>query len=132
MSRKYKKPLLYDNYFKLPEKPTVFFDVDSTLVFAATDLPQDYTGQFHWIVFINEQDFYVHHIHVNKIKEFKARGHNVVVWSAGGSDWAEQVVIALELSAHVDLIIEKPRWYFDDKPVNEWIGSLCYVDIFKK
>ena len=29
----------------------------------------------------------------DKYKEHKLRGHTVVVWLAGGADWAEEVVV---------------------------------------
>jgi len=117
-------------YHKLKEKPTVFFDVDNTLVFAESDLTREQLYKFEGYTYhiIRGIRFYTHEVHVEKIKEFKARGHNVVVWSAGGSDWAEEVVNALEIAEHVDLITEKPRWYFDDKHVTEWMKDLCYVN----
>lgn len=115
-------------YHKVPEKPTVYFDVDSTLVFAWSDITDDLARQLS-SVFINNEIFYIHDKHIQKIKEFKARNHQVVVWSAGGADWAEAVVKALQLTDLVDVVMSKPDWYFDDLSVDEWIGRRCYVKL---
>jgi len=114
--------------YKLPEKPSVYWDVDSTLVFAWSDLDDTLKAKL-TTVYINSECFYVHDQHIQKIKEFKARGHNVIVWSAGGSDWAEAVVNAIGIQAFVDVVLSKPDWYFDDLPVEEWIGRRCYVKL---
>lgn len=114
-------------YHKLNDKPTVFFDVDSTLVFTSSEMPVGFTALDQ--LNINNRIFWVHHSHVECIKDFKARGHNVVVWSAGGADWAETVVKALGIQEYVDVILHKPAWYFDDLHVTEWIGKHCYIPI---
>lgn len=115
-------------YYKVPERKIVFFDVDSTLVFAPSDIENDfYTTPSKAAE--NNIEFNIVHEHILKIKEFKARGHTVVVWSAGGADWAETVVKKLELEEHVDLVISKPDWYFDDKPSSDWLkGKRCYAN----
>lgn len=119
-------------YYKLSDKPTVFFDVDSTLVFTQSETPVDPTefGVQNYIV-VNEglykRVFTVHDAHVECIKDFKARGHNVVVWSAGGADWAAVVIDSLGLQDYVDMITCKPDWYFDDLKVTEWMGKQCYI-----
>lgn len=115
-------------YHKLLEKPSVYWDVDNTLVFAWSDI-DDGTKAMLNSVYIDSEIFYIHHEHVQKIKEFKARGHNVIVWSAGGADWAEKVVLALGISHVVDVVMPKPHWYFDDLPVEDWIGRRCYVKL---
>lgn len=113
--------------YNLPEKPTVYFDVDNTLVFAQSDLSMTERANLP-AVYINGRQFYKHDNHIEKIKEFKARGHNVIVWSAGGSGWAQMVVYALELSPYVDLVLSKPYWYFDDLDVKEWMKDRCYIN----
>lgn len=113
---------------KLLEKPSVYWDVDNTLVFAWSDIDEELRNKLQ-MVYIDSQMFFIHDKHVQKIKEFKARGHNVIVWSAGGADWAEMVIKALNIEQYVDVIAPKPFWYFDDLAVEEWIGRRCYVKL---
>ena len=116
---------------KLSDKPTVFFDVDSTLVFTQSECPINQTEFGHDEFIITEgrfkRVFTVHKPHIECIKDFKARGHNVVVWSAGGADWAALVIEKLELTDYVDVVMCKPDWYFDDLSVDQWIGKHCYI-----
>ena len=51
---------------------------------------------------------------VRIMKQHKERGHSVVVWSAGGAEWAEYAVKSLGLEPLVDLVISKPDWFIDD------------------
>jgi FMN phosphatase YigB (HAD superfamily) len=96
----------------LPEKPTVFCDVDETLViWNESHVPKDQLEYFH---LLKGEKFWIHMIHRKLLKEFKARGHNVVVWSAGGSDWAKLIVEKIHLTNVVDLVVSKPDWFIDD------------------
>lgn len=100
---------------KHPDKNTVFFDVDDTLVLWTVPAGkeeealrfQDATG----IVLALP-----HKRHIEAIREHKARGHFVVVWSQGGADWAEEVVKVLQLTHLVDVVMCKPSWFYDDIP----------------
>lgn len=64
---------------------------------------------------------------IRLLKEEKARGAYVVVWSKGGYQWALNVLIALNLLDYVDLILTKPRAYYDDKNVSEWLTERVYL-----
>jgi len=67
----------------------------------------------------DEQTFVLpHREHIKLVKQFKARGFNVVVWSQGGSAWSERVVKALDLQDYVDVVTGKPNWFIDDLPSN--------------
>lgn len=55
------------------------------------------------------------------------RGMFIVVWSAGGYEWAKEVVRGLELEPYVDLIMSKPLGYIDDLACNEWMGQRIRV-----
>ena len=116
--------------FKLSDdKPTAFFDVDDTLVMWWSDWskirnPQRIKSKEKCIELKDPRDnksifLKVHWDHVQQIKEHKLRGHNTVVWSAGGSDWAEEVVNKLELNDYVDIVISKPHWWYDDLNAEE-------------
>lgn len=78
---------------------TVWFDVDDTLV-----------------LWDKEKVSYTYSKkHAKALKEHALRGHTVIVWSAGGADWAERVVREMGLEWCVDLVTSKPSWFYDDK-----------------
>lgn len=58
---------------------------------------------------------------VEQLKRHKVRGHTVIVWSAGGYEWAEVAVKALGLEKYVDVVMEKPHWVYDDLPSHEFM-----------
>lgn len=68
-----------------------------------------------------------HKKHIEQLKLHKLRGHTIVVWSAGGWEWAEAAVRALKLEKYVDLVIEKPTWYYDDLQPHEFMGKRYYL-----
>lgn len=68
-----------------------------------------------------------HKKHIEQIKLHKMRGHTVVIWSAGGAEWAEAVVKALNLENYVDLVIGKPTWTYDDLKFHEFMGKVIYL-----
>lgn len=69
-----------------------------------------------------------HFTHVEQLKKHKARGHFVVVWSAGGWDWAQAAVKALGLDNYVDLVISKPRWTYDDLQAEAFMPKSQYME----
>jgi hydroxymethylpyrimidine pyrophosphatase-like HAD family hydrolase len=87
---------------KLINKETVYFDVDDTLVI--------------W----EGQQYRPHLKHINALKQHALRGHFVVVWSAGGFDWAHRIVNELNLINYVDAVMSKPKWIYDDMDPNNW------------
>ena len=105
-----------------------YFDVDDTLVIwqyppntDETKLVEFKNGEF-------SQYLLPHQKHIEVLKEFKIRGQMVVVWSQGGHAWAETVVRTLGLEPYVDLVLCKPKWYFDDLPCEEWMGKRYYEE----
>lgn len=68
-----------------------------------------------------------HKKHIDQLIRHKMRGHTVVVWSAGGYDWAEQVVKTLQLEQYVDLVISKPKWIYDDVPANQILPTIQWM-----
>lgn len=98
----------------------IYVDVDSTLLFSLREYPHEVT---HEVVKIGGRKFWVHDPHIEMIKDFKARGHSIVVWSAGGAEWAEMAVRALKLELYVDLVISKPDWFIDDKPATGFMSE---------
>ena len=108
---------------------TIFYDVDDTLViwnWKAVD-PEG-SGL---IAIRDTQSNHTEHLlphqrHIELLKQFKARGHTIVVWSQGGWQWAETVVRALGLEKLVDIVISKPDWYVDDLPASAFMGGNIY------
>lgn len=107
---------------------TAYVDVDQTLVLWG------YTSEDPGAIQIQSPDglvseYVIPHLpHIEKVKHHKARGQLVVVWSAGGWEWAEAVVRKLGLENYVDLVIAKPQWAWDDLTPNEFIRERCYID----
>jgi predicted phosphatase len=109
---------------------TVFIDVDETLVMwdveakeydtrRILEIKSPYDGVSHVL--------YVHTGHIKILKDRKARGSFIVVWSAGGFAWAEAVVKALKLEKYVDLCMTKPHAYIDDKEAKDIMGERIYI-----
>lgn len=106
----------------------LFSDVDDTLIRWDEINPKDGSG----ITILDPYDDNVvrlrpHLPHIKLIKDRKARGATIVVWSGGGYKWAEAVVRALELEDYVDYILSKPTVILDDLPLNEAIGHRVYL-----
>lgn len=112
---------------RIDNESPVFFDVDSTLIMwkkissdeDTVKIVHPYSGEttiHSW-----------HKPHVKILRDRKARGAFVVVWSAGGNAWAEAVVKALGLEDCVDLVMTKPVLYVDDRPAEEWMGERLYL-----
>lgn len=105
-------------------QPT-YFDCDQTLVLFG---PIPDTGTTYKTVQISYDGLPPETVHVNEdnvkaLKQFAVRGYTIIVWSQGGHRWAEAVVKALNLEEYVDLILEKPKWYFDDLPAKAFMGE---------
>lgn len=106
----------------------VFCDIDDTLVGWGNPEFVD-NGNFveiecngfketHWILKEN----------VEALKLHKTRGHAIVIWSAGGYDWAQAVVKALKLEEIVDLVCAKPQWLYDDLQPEEFMPRAKLAD----
>jgi beta-phosphoglucomutase-like phosphatase (HAD superfamily) len=51
---------------------------------------------------------------IDTLNNLKAQGFVIIVWSQGGSKWAETVVKKLQLEDLVDLVVAKPSFILDD------------------
>ena len=116
--------------FKIPDGPTAFFDCDDTLVLwnvpegtPSTDLVETSFRGLTDLVLPN-------HHNIDLLKKFAKRGITIVVWSAGGSGWASEVVRVLELEKYVTAITPKPHYFVDDifNPI-DFMGKHIYIDI---
>lgn len=109
----------------------ILWDVDNTLVLWDKNhsVPHKDT-----IEFINPYSFekvYLrpHKVHIRIMKEYKGRGFTNIVASAGGVQWAEAVIKALDLESYVHYVMTKPNRHFDDKEDKE---SIIGVRLFFK
>lgn len=62
------------------------------------------------------------------LKETKRNQGTVVVWSAGGWEWALEVVTVLGLKDYVDCVMSKPQGYIDDLNCVEFMGPRYYKE----
>jgi len=102
----------------------VHFDVDDTLVMWDDKFREPGPGKVEFIDPHDGTKLYLtpHKKHIQKLRGHSRTGWYVVVWSAGGWEWAETVIRALGLIPHVDMIMSKPLKCYDDLPVGEGIG----------
>jgi hypothetical protein len=113
-----------ETMFKLSDKPTLYVDVDDTLVMWNAHEAAEGAAENDFLNLPSAGEIvtvFPHRPHINILRQFKARGQNVVVWSQGGSDWAETVVKALGIEHLVDAIVTKPNWFIDDIPATVFL-----------
>lgn len=104
------------------KEPIAYFDVDETLL----EWNRTNSSILKTVVIIHPKtgeifNFEVITENVEALKLHKARGHTIVVWSAGGADWTVQAVKALNLEQYVDACLSKPTWYYDDAKSNDFM-----------
>ena len=118
---------------ELKDTITIYFDVDDTLIM------WDQSGT-KWsdkdeVVIRPDSNYPVlarpHHEHIKLLKKHKQHGEVVIVWSAGGAQWAADVVRALKLEDYVDVCASKPEVYYDDMPIKVWMPSKNSYKPFK-
>lgn len=108
---------------------TYYCDVDETLLlFNSVDMyPQEA------LVAITDPasgittHAFPHKRHIELMRQMKARGYTVVVWSAGGHEWAARAVRALGIEKMVDVVIGKPDWFCDDLPASSYMKKPIYL-----
>lgn len=111
----------------------VYLDVDDTLIMWA---PSQEDLDRYGIDFEHTYDngttakgrLLPHRVHIRQLKRHSERGHTIIVWSAGGEEWAYAAVKALGLEDFVDYTMEKPRWAYDDKKANDFIETKFWSD----
>lgn len=115
----------------MPPGPCAYFDVDDTLIIwkdsdgKQRNLPQievDCRGII--------ETYYVNPYNLDYLKKLATRGHAIVLWSAGGADWAEAVAIGLEIEELVFAACAKPTYYIDDiQDPKKILGRYEFYDI---
>ena len=115
--------------YKMSPGPSVYVDVDDTLIMWSK--PENYREEdLIEITCRGVTDKYVVNRHnLHHLIKMGSRAHAIVVWSAGGSDWAEAVVKALDIGKYVEAILTKPAYYIDDvKDTSRFMGKYAYYD----
>lgn len=104
----------------LESDKVAFFDVDDTLIewwpntsgdpvdFVDLMYPSGATSR-HKVLSKN----------VRSLIEHKKRGQKIVVWSAGGYEWAAEAVKKIGIEEYVDIVMSKPAWWYDDMTADE-------------
>lgn len=118
---------------KMSSEFTVYCDVDRTLI---TKFSKGYEKTYHLSteLFPNQikisgelehlnGTYEIHMGNVNILKEYKARGYSIIIWSARGSSWAAKTADAVGLSEVADFYLAKPTKYIDDKHASEFMGE---------
>lgn len=124
-------PIVSENKYKLIDSEMIAtFDVDDTLIMWEEKV-KDFEFQCPYDDKIKYQAT-KHNEHIQYLKEHKARGFFVIVWSAAGFQWAQAVVNALGLQNHVDMIMSKPAKFFDDLPAQEVLVNRVYIPYKEK
>lgn len=127
-------------YHKVEAGQIAYFDVDHTLIIWEMD-PKEYSplkGSDDYGIekLLNKQpeslkiafdgkEFSIRPIwtHVSQLVQQSLKGVKIVVWSAGGVDWAEAIVNRLGLNDFVDVVITKPHFFYDDSNPEGFMGK---------
>lgn len=124
-------------HFRIRGEKTYFSDVDQTLVMMdefQDKIPDgvDVSKLIKVHNNKNKPDAWVwamrHERHINLLRAMAARGFAIVVWSAGGEDWADYIVGILGLDGLVDATMGKPDWYADDKGPDNFMKGRVYLN----
>lgn len=115
------------NAFYCENEQVVGCDVDDTLVLwrkpqdgeETIDITDPYDGQTKTLV--------IHKPHIKLLRDRKARGCAIIVWSQSGPQWARAVVNALGLDEVKPFIFAKPFMIIDDLPAEAWLSNRVYL-----
>ena len=115
------------------KEPILYVDVDDTLVswFQGGKGPYD-TLVLKSACETDKVELKIHWETVEQIKLHKLRGHSVVVWSAGGAEWANKVVTELGIERLVDAVLAKPSFFLDDQPATNFMQEHKRRDVRMK
>ena len=104
------------------------FDVDDTLAIWPKDFRNNQPGRTEFSYGDEKVYLEEHSYHTVFLKHCFNRGDLVVVWSANGFGWAEQVVSKFGLENHVSIVMTKPTRHVDDKDgISSIVGSRVFI-----
>jgi predicted phosphatase len=110
-------------------KPTIYFDVDDTLVLwdEGYGNPTLHPEGVELELYGSTYKLRPHWKHIELLKKFKKEGYLIVVWSAAGQDWVEEVVRKLDIAEFVDYKLSKPTYFVDDKRPEQFLHYQCRI-----
>lgn len=122
---------------KLHEKEWIYFDVDDTLIMwidNVTNKGKENTKKVGITLYDSTYYLYPHVKNIQLLKDLKASGKHIVVWSKGGQPWAQAAVNTLGLNNHVDYILSKPDRVVDDLKIEQILEHTdnLYINFSKK
>jgi hypothetical protein len=126
-------------HFRIRGEKTYFSDVDQTLILMdefVNGIPPD-IDQSKLIKVNNNKNkpgawvwAMPHYRHIEFLRQMAARGFAIIVWSAGGEDWADYIAGLVGIDDLIDATCGKPDWYADDKTPASFMQGRVYLDPF--
>lgn len=118
----------------MPPGPSAYFDIDDTLIMWKAPNVCERHYESDELITVNtrgiEETFVVNKHNLEYLRKLAVRGHAIIVWSAGGADWAESVVKALNIEDLVFAVMSKPTYFVDDvRDPKEFMGKHVYHDL---
>jgi len=98
--------------------PTIFSDIDGTLVIWHQE---DHLEAIPFNCYGTEYKLVPNKENIKKLKEFHNKGYTVIVWSAAGSGWCQEVVKKLKLKKYVKYCVSKPEYFLDDLKAEKFL-----------
>lgn len=105
----------------------IFVDVDKTIITPCNRDDTGYIGFNYYGTRVFNKPMYNN---IALLKAQKQRGYEVIVHSANGWEWAEEVIRVLNLKKYVDEVATKPLKYMDDIPADQWMTRI-FVEEYK-
>lgn len=108
----------------------IMVDVDNTIALWDPKHKKPGKGKLKFVDPYTKNVLYLtpHNVHIRIIRQWKARGFKIFVWSMSGVMWAEEVVRVLGLEDAVDYVMSKPEKHVDDaEKAQDIIGSRVYL-----
>ena len=116
--------------YKVPNGPTAYFDIDDTLI--EWNYIEGYGITDYIVIECRGRvgKYLINRHNLEHLIKLSNRGHGIIIWSAGGSDWAEAVVKGLGIEKYVDVVAPKATYYIDDiKDPARVLGKYAFYDL---